>query len=255
MKGRDSRILAPAQSTALRERLVAELNSLGSADDAAHWARRSLPEKQRLIATDEQAVEEAFAAKLATFATELEEHSSEAESAAESRAHSKSSEVDGAPSAVASQPTGIDKSLLAHPEPRRIRDRAHIRYVAQQPCLICGRRPCDAHHLRFAQPIALARKVSDEFTVPLCRGHHRELHRCSDESAWWSKLGIDPTIPARKLWLDTHPLPAHPVDAAEAAECDVSHSAARRIRTRRAGASRANYETKPNPKVPAHDIV
>jgi hypothetical protein len=49
--------------------------------------------------------------------------------------------------------------------------------------------------------------VSDEFTVPLCRGHHREVHRSRNEAAWWTNSGIDPTITARALWLQTHPLP------------------------------------------------
>jgi len=62
---------------------------------------------------------------------------------------------------------GIDKSRLTHPEPRRFRDKEHVKFVAKQACLICGRRPADAHHLRFAQHRALGRKVSDEFTVPL----------------------------------------------------------------------------------------
>jgi hypothetical protein len=96
---------------------------------------------------------------------------------------------------------------LAIPTARRIRDRDHVKLVAKQPCLVCGRRPADAHHLRFAQSLALGRKVSDEFTVPLCRGHHREVHRCGDEAAWWSKTGIDPIAAARVLWLKTHPLP------------------------------------------------
>ena len=78
--------------------------------------------------------------------------------------------------------------------------------VAKQPCLVCGRRPADAHHLRFAQSPALGRKVSDEFTVPMCRGHHREVHRCGDEMAWWIKTGIDPIAIARVLWLKSHPL-------------------------------------------------
>jgi hypothetical protein len=39
------------------------------------------------------------------------------------------------------------------------------------------------------------------------RGHHREVHRCSDEAGWWKKAGIDPTGTARALWLKTHPLP------------------------------------------------
>ena len=101
----------------------------------------------------------------------------------------------------------IDKSTLALPEPRRVRDRDHVRYVAKQPCLICGRQPSDAHHLRFAQSRALGRKVSDEFTVPMCRGHHREVHGCGDEAGWWSAVRIEPTAAARVLWLKTHPLP------------------------------------------------
>jgi len=100
----------------------------------------------------------------------------------------------------------IDKSLLALPEPRRLRDKAHLRFVAKQPCLICGRQPSDAHHLRFAQPRGLGLKVSDEFTVPLCRGHHRELHRASKEVVWWSKFGIEPVTVACRLWRETHPI-------------------------------------------------
>jgi hypothetical protein len=103
--------------------------------------------------------------------------------------------------------SAIDKSVLSLSAPRRIRDRDHVKSVAKQPCLICGRRPADVHHLRFAQSPALGRKVSDEFTVPLCRGHHREVHRCGDEAAWWGKTGIDAAAAARVFWLKTHPLP------------------------------------------------
>jgi hypothetical protein len=81
------------------------------------------------------------------------------------------------------EPSPIDKSVLVLPEPRRLRDRDHIRHVMKQPCLICGRQPSDPHHLRFAQARALGRKVSDEFTVPICRTHHREVHRCGSEGS------------------------------------------------------------------------
>jgi hypothetical protein len=94
----------------------------------------------------------------------------------------------------------IDKSALTHSEPRRYRDRAHLEFVSSQPCLLCGRRPSDAHHLRFAQPRALGRRVSDEFTVPLCRSHHRVLHRRGDEPAWWESVKLDPVAVARRLW-------------------------------------------------------
>jgi hypothetical protein len=99
----------------------------------------------------------------------------------------------------------IDKSTLALPEPKRRRDKSHLRFVASQPCVICGRHPSDPHHLRFAQSRALGVKVSDEFTVPLCRGHHRELHQAGNEVAWWNKFEIDALGVARQFWEQTHP--------------------------------------------------
>jgi len=60
--------------------------------------------------------------------------------------------------------------------------------------------PSDPHHLSFAQVRALGRKVSDEFTVPLCRLHHRELHRSRNEPLWWKKFGLDPIKIAAQLW-------------------------------------------------------
>ena len=85
-------------------------------------------------------------------------------------------------------------------EPRRYRNKAHLRYVAQQPCLVCGRKPSDAHHLRFMQPRAMGRKASDQFAVPLCRIHHRLVHQVGNEAAWWKESGIDPIEVARRLW-------------------------------------------------------
>ena len=94
--------------------------------------------------------------------------------------------------AFTSRRRGIDKSVLALSEPKRHRNKEHLRFVAQQACLICGRTPSDPHHLRFAQPRALGRKVSDEFVVPLCRTHHRAVHRVGNEPGWWKATGIDP---------------------------------------------------------------
>lgn len=94
----------------------------------------------------------------------------------------------------------IDKSALALSEPRRVRDLGHLAYVASKPCLVCGRNRAHAHHLKFAQPTALGRKVSDEFTVPLCAQHHRELHRHGDERVWWAAQKIDALRVAEELW-------------------------------------------------------
>ena len=97
----------------------------------------------------------------------------------------------------------VDTGALPLSEPRRYRDRAHLEFVASQPCLVCGRQPCDAHHLRFMQPQALGRRVSDEFAVPLCRTHHRALHRNGDEVAWWTSAGLDAGAIAHRLWQHT----------------------------------------------------
>jgi hypothetical protein len=193
---------ASAQMTA---RLLVELANLTNGDDAAFWAQRSLPEKNKLTAADALRVEEVFQSKLAGFVAPMPPSPSvlgKVYSAQPSR------KPHTAPPQKQHRAKAVNKTMLSIPEPRRIRDREHVRYVAKQPCLVCGRMPCDAHHLRFAQPRALGRKVSDEFTVPLCRGHHREVHRCGDEAAWWQKTTIDPAAAARRLWLATHPLPA-----------------------------------------------
>ncbi len=200
--------LQAAASAALCDRLLAELNDLTSGDDAAMWAHRRLTEKNKLTDADAHRVEETFRARIRTFAVDgNEEPQGPVDQAIELGGRNTSKPKGQA------LPGEIDKSALVLPEQRRIRDRNHVRSIAKQACLICGRQPSDAHHLRFAQHRALGRKVSDEFTVPLCRGHHRELHRCGDEEGWWAKVGLDPTAAARTLWLKTHPLPEGSEDA------------------------------------------
>ena len=140
-----------------------EVNTLASGDDAANWALRSLRVKNDLTVPDAEQVEVAFQAKLATFADGAQEE----EFAAPPEAPKLLNEPRPAELANRLWSRGVDKSVLAVPEPRRIRDRDHVRSVAKQPCLICGRQPSDAHHLRFAQATALGRKVSDEFVVPV----------------------------------------------------------------------------------------
>jgi hypothetical protein len=82
----------------------------------------------------------------------------------------------------------------------RLRDKEHCKYVTTQPCVVCGRTPSEAHHIRFAQPRALGRKLRDEYTVPVCRLHHRDLHGYGDEASWWAAVSIDPLPIALELW-------------------------------------------------------
>jgi len=193
--------LDPEQSAALRDKLLAELANITSADLAAAWAREALTAKNSLTAIDAKLVEDAFEWRLSELpsseATTPSNDDPSVPQISEPRVNATSDGID------AGQAKGIDKSILTVAAPRRYRNREHLRYVAQQACLLCGRKPSDPHHLGFTQPRALGRKVSDEFAVPLCRGHHRAVHRSRDERAWWRQAGIDPIQVARKLWKET----------------------------------------------------
>jgi ERF superfamily len=193
--------LPPDESAALRDRLLGEVSGLQSADNAANWARDGITAKNSLAAADARLVEEAFALRLAEF---LQSEPAEAPTVSEIAPNLATTPELAAPATQGNDtPRAVDKSVLTIAEPRRYRNKEHLRFVAQQACLVCGRKPSDPHHLRFTQPRALGWKVSDEFVAPLCRIHHRAVHRVSDERAWWKQAGIDPVKVARKLWRNT----------------------------------------------------
>ena len=192
-------ILDSAQSADLRDKLLIEMENIASADLAATWAGEALVAKNSLTAADARLVEDAFERKL----SDLPSSDAAALSNDGSPAPQGPQVIATAEATDQGQAKGIDKSILAVAAPRRYRSREHLRYVMQQPCLVCGRKPSDPHHLRYLQPRALGRKASDEFAVPLCRVHHRAAHRAGDECAWWKAAGIDPVKIARGLWKQT----------------------------------------------------
>jgi hypothetical protein len=229
--------LGVEESVATRAQLIREIETLPE-DDLQPRAIAILKAKNRLSADDAKLVEDAFAARMALQGAlpVTDELTSDptppqppsasmdavkplrqrgrprkvkaaAEPSAAPPVPSKPTIEDNRPASTPLQadaaPTKIEKSELTISEPRRHRDKSHLKFVASQPCLICGRSPADAHHLRFTQPRAMGRKVSDEFTVPLCRTHHRDNHRFGDEQAWWSKQAIDPVGTSRQLWVLT----------------------------------------------------
>jgi hypothetical protein len=191
-------ILDPTQSAQLRDKLLIEVGNIASADLAGAWAREALVAKNSLTAADAKLVEDTFERRLSELPS--------SDAAAASSNECSVPQIEG-PRAVATsqsidqgQAKGIDKSVLTVAAPRRYRSREHLRYVMQQPCLVCGRKPSDPHHLRYMQPRALGRKPSDEFAVPLCRVHHGAAHHAGNERAWWRQIGIDPIKVARRLW-------------------------------------------------------
>jgi hypothetical protein len=213
-------VLGEQLSASLRENLIQQIAAVNSPDEAATWARRSLPAKNSLTAVDAKIVEERFQARLSEIDQSL------TAGARRDRPTSRSTPdlptVDDPPQAAPSQtdpsaggPRTSQKaaavgqkqsagsSVQALGKTVRLRDKDHRRFVLRQACLVCGRVPSDPHHLTFTQPRALGRRVSDEFIVPICRVHHRELHRSGNESAWWRSLNIDPLPVALKLWQRT----------------------------------------------------
>jgi hypothetical protein len=192
-------ILDPAQSAQLRDKLLMEVENIASADLAAAWAGEALVANNSLTASDAKLVEGAFERRFSEFpSSETAPNDGSSKIQAATLGEPLTTEITDP-----GQAKGIDKSVLAVPAPRRYRNREHLRSVTKQPCLICGRKPSDPHHLRYLQPRALGRKASDEFAVPLCRVHHRAVHRARDERAWWQAAGIDPIKVARKLWKET----------------------------------------------------
>jgi hypothetical protein len=195
--------LEPKQSAALREKLLTELGTITSDNSAALWSQEALPAKNRLALADAKLVEDAFERRLSELAPSQSAEATDdgAPSIHVDLAGARATPVKG--NGDPDQPDGINKSVLVLATPRRYRNPEHLRYVAQQACLICGRKQSDPHHLRYVQPRALGRKASDEFAVPLCRSHHRAVHRAGDEQAWWKAAGIDPVKVARHLWRRT----------------------------------------------------
>jgi hypothetical protein len=190
--------------------MLAEIGALQTESELIAWAKNNLPRKNTLIEADARTIEAAFQGQFGNAALATADlGDGQSQSDVESQTIPCRSET-------APKPAPAD---LAFPkEPARKRSKAHLLFVRGQACLICKQTPCDAHHLKFAQPRALGRKVSDEFTVPLCRSHHRDLHRNGNEKAWWADMQIAPLPVAKDLWTAS---PVH--EAASAAPLNGGH--------------------------------
>jgi ERF superfamily len=194
-------VLTAEQSAILRECLLGQLVVINSADEAAAWARLNLSAKNTLTADDARIVEEEFQSRISTIGD------GEGPNEPSNVISVQHVVPAGRPDAGGSQKTSkVSRKPSRNGAVRilgktvRLRDKEHRKFVSRQACLVCGRTPSDPHHLKFTQPRALGNRVSDEFTVPICRIHHRELHRHSDEAAWWGKVHIDPIPFALRLW-------------------------------------------------------
>ena len=203
--------LSAQESAMLRDQLIADLNRLQSSDKAADWVDENLPVKNTLTAADADSVEASFRERILTLEAGPEVAEGQMDPAKDDGVVPSAGQAfmeamnasAAAPIILPQEPAGRRRRRVAA-KAIRLRDKEHCRYLTTQPCVVCGRTPAEAHHLRFAQPRALGRKVSDEYTVPVCRSHHRELHRYGDEASWWTANNVDPVPIALELWRRSH---------------------------------------------------
>ena len=210
-KGRPSKSLLnrapvlPAQASAeLLERLLVELAAQRDHDHEGllAWAKASLPLKNTLLEADARILEAAYQKQLEEKPIlGLDGAHQQPASAGDRTVIAQVSNTTSKESRSATDIPLRSQGGLAFPkEPPRRRSKGHLAFIRSQGCLVCQKTPADAHHLKFAQARTLGRKVSDEFTVPLCRSHHQSLHRNGDERAWWANLQITPLPIAKELW-------------------------------------------------------
>ncbi|OCK57498.1 hypothetical protein LMTR3_07925 [Bradyrhizobium sp. LMTR 3] len=175
--------LGQDQSAQLRDQMLGEIGSLTTENELLAWAKDGLPRKNALLEADARLIEVAYQQKLG-----------------EAAYPSENVVTSPAEPSIPGVPQSAAATLALPKEPMRKRSKAHLSFVRGKPCLVCRQTPSDPHHLKFAQQRALGRKVSDEFTVPLCRTHHQDLHRHGNEKAWWANMQIAPMPIAKQLW-------------------------------------------------------
>lgn len=72
--------------------------------------------------------------------------------------------------------------------------------IKSRGCCICKNPVADAHHLRIiGHKRGMSVKNGDDYTIPLCRRHHDELHAMGDEKLFLDLHGIDPVKVLRQV--------------------------------------------------------
>ena len=186
--------LSGEASASLRDQLLAEMEGLARKDDFDAWTLRAWPKANSLTPADGDRVRQAFQVRLNRPQTTADERV-------------RSTEPDRAAASDEAR-SRIDKSLLAIPVLRRLRDKTHLRFMAKQPCL-------DLRAPALRCPSSAVRAIPRSQSQGQRRIHGPAVPGTPSRTAphrqgtdWWAKAGLEPISLARKLWLETHPLHA-----------------------------------------------
>ena len=215
--------LCRGASEKLRRQLLSELEELQDLDALDSWAHARLA-KNQLSAKDAQAVEAAFAARLS------------AGSVSQSRWRRLTTEREPDSALAAAERARIDRKSLSSANPCANASATHLRFVAKQPCLVCGRSPAMPIICGLRNP-AVSASRSATSSPSRCAGY--TIANCTDaarNATGGRKPVSSPSVLARKLWLETHPpTPSAdvPADDSEARSGERKEAMSRRRASRR----------------------
>jgi hypothetical protein len=79
----------------------------------------------------------------------------------------------------------------------RVTDETYLAYIRELPCLLCGKTPVDAAHVRMAEPrlhkrqTGMGERPDDRWALPLCRACHERQH-AGGERMFWEIRDVNP---------------------------------------------------------------
>lgn len=80
----------------------------------------------------------------------------------------------------------------------KIRNKAHLRFIASLPCVVSGASDVQAAHIRRGTDGGMGMKPSDCYVVPLSVAQHRLQHFCGELKFWYPYGGYESAIALAK---------------------------------------------------------
>lgn len=80
------------------------------------------------------------------------------------------------------------------PKQNFIRDKNHLAFIRKLPCIVCGKSPCEAAHIRTNSGAGTGIKPGDDRVVPLCTMCHKKQHATSEVKFYYPYGGWERAV-------------------------------------------------------------